>query len=103
VEEIMKKRIAEICRVTVEYDAFLCELNIDITKLDTPEAYPCEVRLQRQHGENIQTEIIRAKYIIGADGGKSMTRQLLGIDTHGDKGSSIWGVMDFAGSSDFPE
>ncbi|RHZ50993.1 uncharacterized protein CDV56_105409 [Aspergillus thermomutatus] len=103
VEEIMKKRILDISGVAVEYHTSLCELDIDTTKLDTPGAYPCTVLLQQQHGESIQTERIRARYVIGADGGKSMARQLLGIEMHGNKGSSIWGVMDFAGSSDFPD
>ncbi|GFF22616.1 FAD binding domain protein [Aspergillus udagawae] len=103
VEEIMKKRIYEIAGVTVEYHTTLCELDIDSAQLNAPGAYPCRARVQQQHNGSTVPQIIRAKYVIGADGGKSMTRQLLDIGMDGEKGASIWGVMDFAGSSDFPD
>jgi phenol 2-monooxygenase len=103
VEEIMKKRIYEIAGMTVGYHTTLCELNIDTAQLAAPEAFPCTAQVQQQKNGSIEIEIIRAKYVIGADGGKSMTRKLLDIGMDGEKGTSIWGVMDFAGSSDFPE
>ncbi|EAW15299.1 FAD binding domain protein [Aspergillus clavatus NRRL 1] len=103
VEEIMKKRIVKLCGENVEYHTSLGGLSIDTAALDTPGAYPCTVVLQKQQEEGTSTESIQAKYVIGADGGRSLTRECLDIEMRGDKGSSIWGVMDFAGSSDFPD
>ncbi|CEO59274.1 Putative FAD binding domain protein [Penicillium brasilianum] len=103
VEEIMKKKIYEIADMTVGYHTTLCELNIDITQLTAPGAFPCTTQVQQMKKGSIVTEIITAKYVIGADGGKSLTRTLLDIGMNGEKGASVWGVMDFAGSSDFPD
>lgn len=99
----MKKKIYEIADMTVGYHTTLCELNIDITQLTAPGAFPCTAQIQQMEKGSIVTEIITAKYVIGADGGKSLTRTLLDIGMNGEKGASVWGVMDFAGSSDFPE
>lgn len=103
VEEIMKRRIYELTGVTVEYYTTLCQLEIESAQLNAPEIHCCTAKVQRQHKGSTVEELIKAKYVVGADGGKSTTRQLLGIGMDGRKGASIWGVMDFAGSSDFPE
>ncbi|EEP79376.1 conserved hypothetical protein [Uncinocarpus reesii 1704] len=100
VEEIMKKRVFELSGVAVEYHTCLVNLTVDTSQLDIPEAHPCTVLVERPQGQNEQ---IHARYVIGADGGKSQTRQLLGFDMQGNKGSSIWGVMDFSGGSNFPD
>lgn len=100
VEEIMKQRLFELCGIAVEYLTCLLDLTIDPPELDRADAYPCTTIIQRQ---GCQKEYIHARYVVGADGGKSQTRQALGIDMQGSTGSSIWGVMDFAGGSDFPE
>lgn len=49
------------------------------------------------------TEVVRAKYVIGADGGKSWTRKQLGYAMEGNRTESIWGVIDLVVISDFPE
>lgn len=100
VEEIMKQRLFELSGIAVEYNTCLIDLTIGPTQLDRADAYPCTTILQRQDG---RPERIHARYVVGADGGKSQTRQALGFDMQGSTGSSIWGVMDFAGGSDFPE
>ncbi|KAJ5488457.1 FAD binding domain protein [Penicillium diatomitis] len=99
----MKQRIEEIAGITVGYHTTLCELNIDTAQLGYPEGFACTAQVQQLRNGTIEKEIIRAKYVIGADGGKSMTRKVLDIGMDGVQGTSIWGVMDFAGSSDFPE
>lgn len=103
VEEIIKRRVKKISSVTVEYDTSLCALDFETQQLSSPDAYPCLVSLQSTRGGVTQVERVRSKYVIGADGGKSTTRALLGFDMLGEQGSSIWGVMDFKGASDFPE
>jgi phenol 2-monooxygenase len=103
VEEIMKRRVKRLSGVTVHYDTSLCALDVDTSQLSSPDAYPCSVSLQQTREGNTQIEKLRSRYVIGADGGKSTTRNLLGFDMLGDQGSSVWGVMDFKGTSDFPE
>jgi phenol 2-monooxygenase len=103
VEEIMKRRVKMLSGVTVHYDTSLCALDIDTSQLSFPDAYPCTVSLQRTSEGSTVTQRVRSRYVIGADGGKSTTRNLLGFEMLGDQGSSIWGVMDFKGTSDFPE
>ncbi|KAJ6113569.1 hypothetical protein N7523_006886 [Penicillium sp. IBT 18751x] len=103
VEEIMKKRMTKISGITVDYDTSLCTLDIDTSRVNSSEAYPCTVSLQQESGGVPQKKLVRSKYVIGADGGKSTTRNLLGFDMQGERGSSVWGVMDFIGRSDFPD
>jgi phenol 2-monooxygenase len=107
----MKQKIADISAVVVEYNTALCNLAIDLSEIDNPRAYPCSASIHQvcqNPGADLDTntmplETIRAKYVIGADGGRSVTRQLMGFDMIGTKGTSLWGVMDFSGGSDFPE
>ncbi|CAG8255122.1 unnamed protein product [Penicillium salamii] len=103
VEEIIKRRVKKISSVTVEYDTSLCALDFETSQLSSADAYPCLVSLQSTRKGITQVERVRSKYVIGADGGKSTTRALLGFDMLGEQGSSIWGVMDFKGASDFPD
>ncbi|KAJ5670392.1 uncharacterized protein N7477_005755 [Penicillium maclennaniae] len=103
VEEIMKKRMTKISGITVDYDTSLSTLDIDTSRVGSLEAYPCTVLLQQESGGVPQKKLVQSKYVIGADGGKSTTRNLLGFDMQGERGSSVWGVMDFVGRSDFPD
>jgi phenol 2-monooxygenase len=99
----MKKRITKLSGVPVNYDTSLCALDIETSQASSPEAYPCTASLAETRGGSKHIKRVRSQYVIGADGGKSMTRNLLGFDMLGDQGSSVWGVMDFKGASDFPE
>ncbi|KAI1993983.1 hypothetical protein LOZ51_002844 [Ophidiomyces ophidiicola] len=99
VEEIIKKHIFKLSDTSVEYDSCLVDLAIDTAENDISRSTGCTACVQR--GASMET--IRAQYVIGADGGRSYTRQLLGFDMQGETGSSIWGVMDFCGESDFPD
>lgn len=74
------------------------------------EAYPVtvtvkatldEVEHSTSNGEAV--EAIRAKYLIGADGGKSWTRKALGFTMQGSPTNSVWGVIDLNATSNFPE
>lgn len=50
-----------------------------------------------------QTETIRAKYVIGAEGAHSWIRKKLGISMNGSASESAWGVVDIAPITDYPE
>lgn len=48
-------------------------------------------------------EIVKAKYMLGADGAHSWTRNQLGFTLQGDSTDFIWGVLDIVPITDFPD
>ncbi|KAK0366820.1 hypothetical protein LTR02_005752 [Friedmanniomyces endolithicus] len=48
-------------------------------------------------------EIVKAKYLIGADGAHSWTRNQLGFKLEGESTDYIWGVLDIVPITDFPD
>nr|P0DUL5.1 RecName: Full=FAD-dependent monooxygenase hkm7; AltName: Full=Hancockiamides biosynthesis cluster protein 7 [Aspergillus hancockii] len=106
VEEIMKKRITEISGVEVEYSTELSDLTINTRESSNSKASACSVTIRSVADDqeaHRSSETIRARYIIGADGGRSSIRDLMGVAMEGTKGTAIWGVMDILGGSDFPD
>ncbi|CBF69357.1 uncharacterized protein ANIA_10814 [Aspergillus nidulans FGSC A4] len=106
VEEIMKKKITEVCGVEVEYETTLFELSLDTTKANDPEAFPWSATVRYGTDEpagQMLSKTMLAKYVVGADGGRSFVRQTMGIEMQGTKGEAVWGVMDIIGTSDFPD
>lgn len=67
--------------------------------------YPVTVKLA--HLENLaetgETSTLRAKYVIGADGSRSGTRQAIGRELKGDPMNQSWGVLDALVTTDFPD
>lgn len=50
-----------------------------------------------------RTETLHCKYVLGADGAHSWTRQQLGFKLEGDSTDYIWGVLDVVPITDFPD
>lgn len=50
-----------------------------------------------------QTETVRAKYVVGCDGARSMVRRSLGLEMKGDFANQAWGVLDALVVTDFPD
>ncbi|KAJ6788229.1 hypothetical protein PWT90_04373 [Aphanocladium album] len=48
-------------------------------------------------------EIVRAKYVLGADGAHSWTRKQIGLTLEGESTDYIWGVLDIVPITDFPD
>ncbi|KXT18901.1 hypothetical protein AC579_3543 [Pseudocercospora musae] len=48
-------------------------------------------------------ESVRAKYVVGCDGARSLVRQSLGLEMRGDWANQAWGVMDALLVTDFPD
>lgn len=68
---------------------------------DKPE-YP--VRVDLKHVDGTATETVRAKYLFGGEGSRSLVRQLLNIGVkHIDPIQHVWGVMDGVVNTDFPD
>lgn len=50
-----------------------------------------------------RTEVVHAKYMLGADGAHSWTRNQLGFKLEGESTDYIWGVLDIVPITDFPD
>ncbi|KXN90667.1 Phenol 2-monooxygenase [Leucoagaricus sp. SymC.cos] len=81
------------------------ELSKDETELKDPQARPVKVVLKNLaplDGEP-DTEIVHAKFVIGADGAHSWVRKTLGIVMEGEQTDYIWGVVDLIPETNFPD
>jgi phenol 2-monooxygenase len=68
------------------------------------EEYPVSVTLLHTSGPNEGKErVVRAKYVVGADGARSKVRASIGCTMAGDQANHAWGVMDVLASTDFPD
>ncbi|MBT2249288.1 FAD-binding monooxygenase [Arthrobacter sp. BHU FT2] len=66
--------------------------------------YPVTVTLRHTSGPREgQERIVRAKYVVGADGARSKVRQAIGCTLAGDQANHAWGVMDALAVTDFPD
>ena len=70
----------------------------------SPE-YPVTVTLQHMKDleETGETSTIRARYVIGCDGSRSVTRTAIGRELAGDPMNQSWGVIDALAVTDFPD
>jgi phenol 2-monooxygenase (NADPH) len=50
-----------------------------------------------------QTETVRARYVVGCDGARSIVRTSIGRDLRGESANHAWGVMDLLAVTDFPD
>ncbi|MGY8814623.1 MAG: FAD-binding monooxygenase [Gammaproteobacteria bacterium] len=88
-------------RLEPYYERKLLELDIETESSTT---HPVTVNLKRldpEHQDQIET--IRARYVVGCDGARSVVRTSLGHTLHGDSANQAWGVMDVLAITDFPD
>ncbi|MEM5581501.1 FAD-binding monooxygenase [Roseibium sp. AS2] len=97
--EIMKNALN---RLEPNYSRRVTALEIDVAARE--DGHPVTVHLERtgpdREGEG---EIVRAKYVVGCDGARSMVRKCLGRDLKGEAANQAWGVMDVLAVTDFPD
>ncbi|EIW58510.1 uncharacterized protein TRAVEDRAFT_58730 [Trametes versicolor FP-101664 SS1] len=81
------------------------ELSDSEDELRDPNAHPVKVTLKYLDPPAGQsdTEIVSAKFVLGADGAHSWVRKALGITMDGEQTDYIWGVIDIDPDSDFPD
>jgi phenol 2-monooxygenase len=66
--------------------------------------YPVTVHLVHTAGEHAgEPRVVRAKYVVGADGARSRVRSAIGCHMAGDQANHAWGVMDVLAVTDFPD
>jgi phenol 2-monooxygenase (NADPH) len=87
------------------YGRRLLDLEVD-QALSGDEANPHAVtaRLERvDPAHEGQIETIKARYVVGCDGARSVVRKSIGRTLHGDSANHAWGVMDVLAVTDFPD
>jgi phenol 2-monooxygenase len=66
--------------------------------------YPVTARLLHTAGPHEGRErVVRAKYVVGADGARSKVRESIGCTLDGNQANHAWGVMDVLAVTDFPD
>jgi len=76
---------------------------VDLARDDT-NPYPVQVTLRRTDpGHEGQERQIRARYVVGCDGARSVVRGAIGQQLRGDAANHAWGVMDVLAVTDFPD
>ncbi|PSR71348.1 hypothetical protein PHLCEN_2v12777 [Hermanssonia centrifuga] len=81
------------------------KLSMEEAELADPHSHPIEIVLKHLDAEDgqVDTEIVHAKYVVGADGAHSWVRKALGITMDGEQTNYIWGVVDIIPETDFPD
>jgi phenol 2-monooxygenase len=76
-------------------------------QIDTSGSSEYPVTVTLQHLENFretgEVSSIQAKYVVGCDGSRSVTRAAIGRELRGDPMNQSWGVLDALVVTDFPD
>ena len=87
-------------RLEPYYARKLVDVRVDRDAQD----YPVTVRLERTDEAHAgEVETVRARYVVGCDGARSVVRQSIGRELVGDAAQQAWGVMDVLAVTDFPD
>ncbi|KZT25320.1 hypothetical protein NEOLEDRAFT_1169502 [Neolentinus lepideus HHB14362 ss-1] len=78
------------------------EVTTDPVVLKNPQAHAITVAIKDLDAPG-GTEIIHAKYVVGADGAHSWVRKEMGIAMEGEQTDYVWGVVDMIPDTDFPD
>ena len=92
-------------RLEPYYARRLADLRIDdAASGDNADPYQVTAKLERLDAEHEgQTETVKARYVVGCDGARSVVRKSIGRALHGDSANHAWGVMDVLAVTDFPD
>jgi phenol 2-monooxygenase len=86
-------------RITPDYGMEFTGLTVD-----TRGDYPVTVNLRGNASQSAgQERAIRAKYVVGCDGARSLVRDAIGRKPLGGVSQHAWGVMDVLVNTDFPD
>ncbi|AWM01005.1 FAD-binding monooxygenase [Bradyrhizobium amphicarpaeae] len=97
--DVMRKSPAKL---EPHYSRRLVDLQVDPAA--GPDDHAVTVRLERLDAANEgKVETIKARYVVGCDGARSMVRKSIGRELHGDSANHAWGVMDVLAVTDFPD
>jgi phenol 2-monooxygenase len=100
--DLMRKSPA---RLTPRYGRRLLDVRLDPDAPTGGEAgYPVVARFESAgEGTLGAIETVRARYVVGCDGARSVVRGSIGQALKGDSARQVWGVMDVLAVTDFPD
>ncbi len=88
-------------RLVPDYSRGLLGVEID---RNAASSHPVTARLERTDPEHRgQVEEVKARYVVGCDGARSVVRKSIGRELRGDSANQAWGVMDVLAVTDFPD
>lgn len=88
-------------RLVPDYSRRLLDVE---TAQDAASGHPVTVRVERTDPEHRgQVEEVKARYVVGCDGARSVVRKSIGRELRGDSANQAWGVMDVLAVTDFPD
>jgi 2-polyprenyl-6-methoxyphenol hydroxylase-like FAD-dependent oxidoreductase len=93
-------------RLEPHYARRLQGLQVDTaaSSIGTTSTHPVTVTLERvDSAHEGKLETVRARYVVGCDGARSVVRQSLGRALRGDSANQAWGVMDILAVTSFPD
>ena len=91
-------------RLEPYYSRRLKALTVDASAADDADAHPVTATFERiDLGYEGAVETVRARYVVGADGARSVVRESIGRVLSGDSANQAWGVMDVLAITDFPD
>jgi phenol 2-monooxygenase len=91
-------------RLEPSYSRRLLDLEIAPSSRDEVSAHAVAVRLEPlDPSHQGETEIVKARFVVGCDGARSATRKALGRALRGESANHAWGVMDVLAITDFPD
>jgi len=91
-------------RLEPDYSRRVVDVQIDPAAGADAPTHPVTVTLERIDPEHAgQVETVKARYVVGCDGARSIVRQSLGRSLQGDSANQAWGVMDVLAVTDFPD
>ncbi|EHR02990.1 FAD-binding monooxygenase [Bradyrhizobium sp. WSM471] len=97
--DVMRKAPA---RLEPHYSRRLLDLQVDPAA--GPANHAVTARLERvDAGNEGKVETIKARYVVGCDGARSMVRKSISRELLGDSANHAWGVMDVLAVTDFPD
>ncbi|KAJ3903111.1 FAD binding domain-containing protein [Lentinula edodes] len=76
-------------------------IEVNENSVSDPDAHPVKVTIQNV--DSSETEVVHAKYVVGADGAHSWIRRNVQIPVDESSTPYVWGVVDLVPETDFPD
>lgn len=93
-----------ITHLVPHYNRRLLELAVDRSLTQDLRAHPVTATFERNDvSQSGKVETVKARYVVGCDGARSVVRKSLGIELQGDSANKAWGVMDVLPITNFPD
>ena len=90
-------------RIRLSFDRTLVRRDVDFTHTASTLLADPHPQVVLRHINTGETELVHARYVVGADGAHSWVRKTLGIVLDGEQTNYTWGVVDCVPDTDFPD